>query len=100
MIIITTTLFPPESAKETGKRFKEGGTPPDFITRRGPYILPAKAEGIQGITIYEVDRPTRIAEAVEWSANDVTKYFGIPGFRYSINVCLEVEEALKTVGLG
>ena len=100
MIILTTTLFPPESAKETGKRFMEAAALPDYITRRGPYILPAKAEGIQGMTIYEVDRPSKIAEAIEWSANDVTKYFGIPGFTYSIQVCLDVEEALKTVGLG
>lgn len=100
MIVFVTTIFPPESAKETGKRFMEGEKPPDYMTRRGPYILPAAAEGIQGITIYELDRSTKLAEAVEYASNDITKYFGIPGFRYSIRVCLNVEEALKTVGLG
>jgi hypothetical protein len=99
MIVMTTTLFSPESAKEVGKRFMESSALPDYITRRGPYILPTKEEGIQGITIYEVDRPSKIAEAVEWTANDVTKYFGIPGFTYSITVCLDAEEALKTIGL-
>ena len=99
MIIMTTTQFPPESAKETGKRFLEASSLPNFMTRRGPYILPLRGDGIQGITIYEVDRATRIAEAFEWAANDVTKYFGIPGFTYNMCVCLDVEEALKTVGL-
>ncbi len=100
MIIMTTTLFPPESAKETGKRFMEAASLPDYITRRGPYILPAKTEGIYGISIYEVDRPSKLAEAYEWIANDVVKYFGVPGFTYNIAVCLDVEEALKTLGMG
>lgn len=99
MIIMTTTQFPPESAKETGKRFLEASTPPDFMTRKGPYILPLKENGIQGITLYEVDRATRIAEAFEWAANDAAKYFGIPGFTYNICVCLDAAEALKTIGL-
>ena len=100
MIIMMTTLFPPESAKETGKRFMESSTLPDYITRRGPYILATKSDGIHGITVYEVDRSNKLAEAYEWISNDVTKYFGVPGFTYNIAVCLDVEEALKTVGLG
>jgi len=99
MVILSTASFTPESAKEMGKRFMESASLPNYITRRGPFILPLRGEGIQGITIYEVDRPTRLAEAFEFISNDVTKYFGVPGYSYSINVCLEVEEALKTIGL-
>ena len=100
MVILQTMIFPPESAKETGKRFLESASLPNYITRIGPFILSLKGEGIQGLTIYQVDRPTRIAEAFEYVSNDVTKYFGVPGLTYNISVCLDAEEALKTVGLG
>ena len=99
MIILSTVSFPPESAKEIGKRFMEVGPLPDYITRRGPYILPLTGQGVQSMSIYEVDRLTKMAEAVELLSNEQAKYFGIPGFTYSIQVCLDVEEALKTVGL-
>ncbi len=99
MIILTISSFPPESAREIGKRFMERGSLPDYIKMRGPYVLPRQAEGIQSMTLYEVDRPTRMAEAVELLANEQAKYFGTPGYTYSINVCLEAEEALKTIGL-
>jgi hypothetical protein len=100
MVILTTVLFSPESAKEVGKRFTESASLPDYLTRVGPFTLALKGEGIQGLTIYKVDRPTRLAEAYEFVSNDVTKYFGVPGLTYNISVCLEVDEALKTVGLG
>ena len=99
MIILSTVSFPPESAKEIGKRFMEVAALPDYITRRGPYILPVTGQGVQSMSIYEVDRPTRMAEAVEFLSNEQAKYFGIPGYTYSINIALEVEEALKSVGL-
>ncbi len=100
MIIMRTTIFSPEGAKEIAKCYMESATLPDYLTRRGPYILPAKTEGIYGIAIYEVDRPSKLAEAYEWIANDIVKYFGVPGFTYNISVCLEAEEALKTLGIG
>ena len=99
MVILTISSFPPESSKEIGKRFMERATLPDFIKIKGPYVLPRQGEGVMSITLYEVDRPTRLAEALELLANEQAKYFGTPGYTYSINVCLEVEEALKTIGL-
>jgi len=100
MIILTTVEFPPQNAKEIGKRFLESASLPDYLTRIGPFVLPLKGEGFQSLTIYQVDRPTRIAEAFEFVSNDVTKYFDVPGFTHNISVCLDGEEALKTVGLG
>jgi hypothetical protein len=44
MIILSTVSFPPESAKEIGKRFTELAPLPDYITRRGPYILPVTGQ--------------------------------------------------------
>jgi hypothetical protein len=99
MIILSVSSFPPESAKEIGKRFTERASLPDYLTMRGPYILPRQGDGLQSITVYEVDRPTRMAEAVEFLSNEQAKYFGLQGYTYSINMCLEVAEALKTVGL-
>jgi hypothetical protein len=100
MIILTTVEFPPQNAKEIGKRFLESTSLPDYLTRIGPYVLPLRGEGFQSLTIYQVDRPTRIAEAIEFLSNDMAKYFDVPGFTHSVSICLDGEEALKTVGLG
>jgi hypothetical protein len=40
-----------------------------------------------------------MAEAVELLSNEQAKYFGIPGYTYSINVALDAEEAMKSIGL-
>ena len=100
MIILSISSFPPGSAKEIGKRFIERASLPDYIKMRGPYILPRPGEGIQSLTLYEVDRPTRMAEAFEFLSNQQAKYFGVEGYTYSINMCLDAQEALKAVGLG
>ncbi len=99
MVIMGITSYPTESATEIGKRFQEAPSFPDYLTRRGPYILNVRGEGIQGFSIFELDR-SRMAEAVESISNYYVKFMGVPGFTFSVNVCLEPQEALKMIGLG
>jgi hypothetical protein len=68
------------------------------ITMRGPYIQGVKGDGIQSTTVYEFDR-AKMADAMEAVSNRYVPYFGVPGFTYTINVCLEAQEALKMLGL-
>ena len=100
MVIILSTSYPSENATEMGKRFLELPPLPDYLTRRGPYVLGTKGEGITSTTIYEIDRSTKLAEAFEEVAKQAVHFLGVPGFTYSINVGLEAEQALKMIGLG
>ena len=99
MIIISLTSYPTESVKEIGKRFMEFPPLADYITMKGPYISSDIEEGIKGITIYEFDE-SRYAEAMNYLGERVASLFGVPGFTYSLKHWLEVQDALKMIGLG
>lgn len=88
-----------ESVKETGKRILELRPFPDYMTIRGPYIYSVEGEGIHSIDIFEVEK-TKLADAVEFLNNRHVAFFGIPGYTFSVNVCLEASEAMKMIGLG
>ncbi len=98
MVILAVLSFPPESAKEIGKRFLELPPVPDYLTMRGPFIQGVKGDGIQTTVVYEFDR-AKMADAMEAVSNRYVPYYGVPGFTYTINVCLEAQEALKMIGL-
>ena len=98
MIIISITSYPPESAKEVGKRFLEFPSLPDYIAMKGPYINSVIGEGIKGITIYEFD-DSKYPEASKILNERVTSLFGVPGFTYTLSHWLEAYDALKLVGL-
>jgi hypothetical protein len=98
MIIIANISFPPESANDVGKRFLETAPVPDFMTLKGPYVKGMK-EGIQAYELYELDN-SKIAQGLDFVTNRCVAYFGIPNYRYNINVYFEAVEALKMIGLG
>jgi len=98
MIIMATMSFPPASAKEVGKCFRELSPVPDYITMKGPYINGVKGEGIQTTSMFEFDR-SKMAEAFEHVSNRYVTYHGVTGLTYTVNVCLEAQEALKMIGL-
>jgi hypothetical protein len=99
MIIISLTSYPTESVNEIGKRFMELPPLADYITMKGPYISSDVGESIKGITIYEFDE-SRYAEAMNYLGERVATLFGVPGFTYSLKHWLEVQDALKMIGLG
>ncbi len=98
MIIIAKLSWPPEEAVEIGKRFKDMPALPAFLKMKGPFIFGDIDRGIQSLTLYEFDR-AKLADAVEQVSARYVTYFGVPGLTYSINVWLDVGEALSMVGL-
>ena len=95
MVIIGMTSFPTESSKEMGRCFMEI---PTFINKKGPYFKSELGGGIRTISLFEFE-PSRLAEATEFINNYYARYFGVPGFSYSVCTWLEASEALKLVGL-
>ena len=98
MVIIANISFPPENASDVGKRFLEIDPVPDFMTLKGPYVK-GRPDGIQAFELYELDN-SKIAEGLDYVTNRCVAYFGIPNYRYEINVFFEAAEALKMIGLG
>ena len=100
MVIIAIMSYPPESVKEHAKRFMEQPPLPAYITMKaGPYVGSEVGVGIKAIVIYEFDQ-SKFSEAMQAIATRYAKYFGVPGFTYSINTWLEAKEALKAIGMG
>jgi len=100
MVIIGILLYPPESGKEMAKRFLEQQpAPPTYITMKGPYFSSEVGVGIKAIAIYEFDQ-SKFSEANQFIGTRYTKYYGVPGFTFSINTWLEAKEALKMIGMG
>ena len=99
MVIIGILSYPPESSKEMGKRFLEQPPLPAYITMKGPYFSSEVGEGIKSVVIYEFDQ-SKLSEANQFLITRYAKYYGVPGFTFSINTWLEAKEALKAIGMG
>ena len=99
MVITSTLSYPLESANEVVKRFKDLPPQPSFITWKGPFTKSEVGVGFKVFSIYEFDQ-SKMAEALEALNNRMAKFIGVPGFTYSLDVWLEINEALKLVGMG
>ena len=99
MVIIGKISFLPESANEIAKRFSELSPLPDYMVIKGPYVRGMMEEGIQGIEIFELNND-KLARGFKYVTNRYITFFGIPGFRYTVAPYIEINEALKMVGLG
>lgn len=98
MVIIAIASYPPESAKEIGKHFRELSPLPEYMTQKGPYTTSEIGAGIKSLTLFEFDQ-SKIAEANEYVGKRYAKYFGVPGFTFTYRLWLETMEALKMIGL-
>ena len=98
MVIINLTSYPTDSSKAIGKRFLELPPLADYITMKGPYVNSVISEGIKGITIYEFD-DSKYPEASKFLNERMATLIGVPGFTYSLMHWLEVQDALKLIGL-
>jgi hypothetical protein len=92
-------LYPTESAKEMAKRFMEQPPLPAYITMKGPYFSSEAGTGLKAIAIYEYDQ-SKFSEVNEVLGARYTKYYGVPGFTFSVQTWLEAKEALKAIGMG
>jgi hypothetical protein len=99
MVIIGILSYPPESSKEMAKRFLEQPPLPAYITMKGPYFSSQVEEGMKSIVVYEFDQ-SKFSEVNQFIITRFTKYYGVPGFTYSVNTWLEAKEALKAIGMG
>jgi hypothetical protein len=98
MVIMSTVSYLPESFKEAYKRFKDLPSPPSFITLKGPYAKSEVGLGLKMFILYEFDQ-SKAQEALQYVATRMGKFYGVPGFTYSIDVLLEGKDGLKAFGV-
>lgn len=98
MVIISNVTYPPESAREIAKRYLKAPGLPPFITKKGPYISPNIAVGMQSITYYELEND-RLAEGLKAIGESLAIYFGVPEYQYEVKPYFELEEGLSILGL-
>jgi len=98
MVIVTQLAYPPESANQMAKRFIEAPPVPEFMVRKGPYVSSELSDGIRTLSIYELDN-ARLVDGIAYVSDLMTKFFGVPGFKYTVRQYLEIQEALKLLGM-
>jgi hypothetical protein len=98
MVIIAFATYPPESAKEMGKRFIKLSPVPDFIKVEGPYMYSNGDDGIQAASLYKFDK-SKAAEVLQIVNDQYAAFFGVPGYQYDIKVCAGAERGLKVAGV-
>ncbi|MGD9733035.1 MAG: hypothetical protein AB7U45_12710 [Desulfamplus sp.] len=98
MILITSVIYPPESAKEVAKRYLTAPKLPDYLKKKGPYICADINNGINSITFYEIENE-HMAEGLQALGNNMAVYIGIPGYKYDIRPYYDLEEGLRVIGM-
>ena len=99
MVVVVLGMYPTESAKEMAERFLKQPPLPAGITVRGPYFNNEVGKGSKFVSIYEFDQ-SKFGEAQEVLGARFARYFGVPGFTFSMDPWVEAKEALKTIGIG
>ena len=102
MYIIVTSLYPNDKAKEVANMYLKAMKkyPPDdkLTTPIVPVAVRPTIQGIRVITVNEVKKG-KLDDAMALAANRLAMFMDIPGYRYAIKTFMNLEEALKTIGM-
>ena len=98
MVTISIVSYPPESARELGKRFLGLPPIPEYISVVGPYTTSETGDGIQAYTIYKYDK-SKAAEALEAITDVHLAFYGVPGYTFSIKLASSAATSVKMLGL-
>ena len=99
MVTIGIARWTPKTGHEMGKRFENWKPLPDFIKVSGPYMYTAGDEGLKSITIFKYDKE-KAGEASEAISSTYMIFYGVPGYRYSLNIASGADATMKMMGLG
>ena len=100
--LVTTSMYPSEKAPEVAGRYLEALTkyPPDenLGTEIVPAAIKSTYQGIKGISITDVQEG-KLDAAYKRAVNTMVMFQSIPGFIYTVEVHLKVEEAMTMIGM-
>ncbi len=81
MVIVSKASYPTESSREMAARFLEAPQIPDFMVRKGPYVIANTNDGIHVMMISELDN-SNLSEGLEFTASYLTHFYDVPGYHY------------------
>jgi len=94
---LATATFPPHKATEVGKAFPNTPKLPDFVKTLFIFIVPSS--DIKSYALYEIP-DDKAHEGYIALTKRMTGYFGIEGYKFTIEPLLTANEALALIGLG
>ena len=102
MYIITNSLYPNDKAKEVANMYLKMMTKYPDDNSLGNRVVPVAVrptiEGIKVMTITEIKKG-KLEDAMSFITNRMAMFMDIPGYRYAIKTYMNIEEALKTIGM-
>jgi hypothetical protein len=100
--LVTTSMYPSEKAPEVAGKYLEALAkyPPDesLGTEIVPAAIKSTHQGIKGTSITDVPEEKLFA-AYSRTVNTMVMFQSIPGFVYTVEVQLKVEEAMSALGM-
>ena len=100
VLIMVTSWYPPDKTTEAAKKFLEVMQKYPQESFEKPLVGAVKADkdGIKNIWIEEIEKG-KYEEALNLVSRRLVEYFGIEGYRYTIETLLTFEEAMPMIGL-
>jgi hypothetical protein len=102
MYIITNSLYPNDKAKDVANMYLKMMTKYPDDNSLGNRVVPVAVrttlEGIKVMTITEIKKG-KLEDAMSFITNRLAMFMDIPGYRYAIKTYMNLEEALKTIGM-
>ena len=102
MYIIVSELYPNDKAKEVANLYVTAITKYPHNDSLAAPIVPVAVrttlQGIESISIYEVKKG-KADDALTYVATRLAMFNDIQGYRWTINPYMNLEEALKLIGM-
>jgi len=94
---LATSFIPPHKATEVGKTFPNLPKLPDFVKTLFIFVVPSR--DIKSYSLYEVP-DDKAHEGYLAITKRITGYFGIEGFKFTVEPLMTIKESLALIGLG
>jgi hypothetical protein len=102
MYLIMTSLYPNDKAKEVAEMYLKMMTKyPDDASLTTPVVPVAVRATLQGISVMSVSevKKGKAEDAHAFVVNRMAMFNNIQGYRWTVKTFLNLEEALKTIGM-
>ena len=96
--IIVESKWPAASAEKLAKTWLEMGEAPESQKMIWAGTLDDINLGSRGLVLWQCD-DSKMADTLSWIRKDLVRYNAVPDFSCSVNVWIEPEDALKSLGL-
>jgi hypothetical protein len=102
MYLFTTITYPNDKSKEVAEMYLKAMTKYPDDNSVGTPLVPAAIrgtpQGIKSIAVSDVKKG-KFEDAHAIAVNRLVMFRDIPGFRYSIKTFINLEEAMKAIGM-